>query len=87
MDVTQRQSIVVFFNQIRKISPLKRLGDIIYISKDMHYLIIYVNESDADVSLAKIRNLSFVKSAYISPRAKLRTNYSSDEFQMSEEDQ
>ncbi|KRN94046.1 YlbG family protein [Pediococcus stilesii] len=79
MEIVQRQSIVIFFNQLRKIGPLKRVGDISYISKEMHYLIIYVNKSNIEETLAKIKKMSFVKSAYISPRARLRTDYSNDD--------
>jgi uncharacterized protein YlbG (UPF0298 family) len=79
MDIVERQSIVVFFNHIKKINPLKRFGDINYISKEMHYLILYVNQSDIDESLKRIRNFSFVRSAYASPRAKLRVDYVKDE--------
>ncbi len=53
MNIVQRQSIIVFFNNIKKIGPIKKIGDVDYVSKDMHYLILYVNKSNVEESLKK----------------------------------
>ena len=44
----------------------------------MHYLILYVNKSNVEESLKKIRGFEMVRSAYISPRSDLRVDYSQD---------
>ena len=80
MDIVERQSIIVFFNNIRRIKPLNRVGDITYVSKSMNYLIIYVDKSRIDKALEKIKKFSFVKKAYISQRANLRVDFQSDEL-------
>ncbi|MBF7137112.1 DUF2129 domain-containing protein [Pediococcus pentosaceus] len=78
MNIVQRQSIIVFFNNIKKIGPIKKIGDVDYVSKDMHYLILYVNKSNVEESLKKIRGFEMARSAYISPRSDLRVDYSQD---------
>jgi uncharacterized protein YlbG (UPF0298 family) len=87
MEIVQRQSIVVFFSNIKKIGPIKRIGDVDYISKEMHYLILYVNKSNIDEALRKIRGFDVVRSAYISPRANLRVDYSQEDYSAEEDAQ
>lgn len=86
MEITERQSIVIFFSHLKKVTALKKLGDINYLSKEMHYLILYVNRADAAETLKKIRSFNFVRTAYISPRADLRVNYDED-YTITEEDE
>ncbi|MCC3237757.1 DUF2129 domain-containing protein, partial [Pediococcus acidilactici] len=53
MKITERQSIVIFFSHLKKVTALKKLGDINILSKELYYSIRYVASADAAETLNK----------------------------------
>ena len=48
-DITQRTSLIVYLrNASNDQFKLRRYGDIVYFSKKLHYLILYVNQAEAE---------------------------------------
>lgn len=61
---TERQGLVVFINNSHVLRRLRRYGHIMYVSKRMHYVILYVNRTavlDIKEELLKLHNVVSVK--------------------------
>lgn len=78
MEFNQRENITVFISNLKKVNQLKRFGSLFYVSKEQKYAILYTDQANAVGTVRKIKSLNFVKSAYISPRSKLKTVYRDD---------
>lgn len=68
MIITPRRSIIVWLYNLKNLNSLKQFGKIDYVSKKMKYVIVYMNESDVETSLKRIKKLHFVRDIEISYR-------------------
>ena len=47
-ELTPRRSLIVYVNGNRVIRALRHYGQIDYISRRMHYVVLYVNQEDVE---------------------------------------
>lgn len=66
-----RRSLIVYINNNRVIRALRHYGRINYISRRMHYVVLYVNQTDVAKLKEKIEHLRAVKSVELSARPDL----------------
>ncbi|WP_413627101.1 YlbG family protein [Fructilactobacillus vespulae] len=59
--VANRTELLVSTFSSKQVKLLKKYGDIRFISKKMHYVILFVNSDDADEIMAEIKKHRFVK--------------------------
>lgn len=59
-NVTKRQGLIVYLNSVSDQYKLRRFGDIVYFSKKMNYCVLYVDQKDADKTIAALNSLDFV---------------------------
>ncbi len=59
-NVTKRQGLIVYLNSVSNQYKLRRFGDIVYFSKKMNYCVLYVDQNDADKTIAVLNSLDFV---------------------------
>lgn len=59
-NVTKRQGLIVYLNSVSNQYKLRRFGDIVYFSKKMNYCVLYVDQKDADKTIAVLNSLDFV---------------------------
>ncbi|MHA8138583.1 YlbG family protein [Lactobacillaceae bacterium Scapto_B20] len=79
MQIRDRTSLIVYVYSIKQARSLKKYGVIDYVSKRMHYVIMYVDaEVTADVE-AMLNRLKFVKSVERSPLAELSTSFANNQ--------
>lgn len=71
INIKDRVSLIVYVYSLRQASSLKKYGDLKYVSKRMHYAILYVDKSRLSYLKKKIGHLGFVKKIYDSSLAKL----------------
>ncbi|WP_296228229.1 YlbG family protein [uncultured Lactobacillus sp.] len=61
-EIPSRTSLIVYLRNVNNDQfKLRRFGDIVYFSKKLHYLILYVNEDEAEETADKLRAFNFVK--------------------------
>ncbi len=72
---TQRQGIIVWFQNRRNIKQIKRYGHLIYTSKKLKYAVIYVDQEKIDTIEEKIKKLPFILKTSRSQKPFIRTNY------------
>ncbi|MFC4387295.1 YlbG family protein [Gracilibacillus marinus] len=73
--LTKRQSIIVWFHNMKNIKQLKKHGHLIHVSKKLKYAIIYVNQDLYDEALQTFNKLPFVTKVEKSYRPFVKTEY------------
>lgn len=66
--LTSRIDLIVWLNHGGDQRRLRKFGDIVYYSARKHYLIMYVNQKEADHVCQELNHLPFVKKAVVSKR-------------------
>lgn len=66
-----RRSLIIYINNNRVIRALRHYGQIDYISRRMHYVVMYVDQSDVEKIKEKISRLRAVKKVELSARPDL----------------
>ncbi|KRL57065.1 YlbG family protein [Furfurilactobacillus rossiae] len=66
-----RQALHVFVRNLRQVRQLRRFGDIEYISKKLHYVVIYMDQDDISRNQQAINKLSFVRRVMVSERPEI----------------
>lgn len=74
VEINQRQEIVVWVHSLRQVRQLRRYGSVLYTSRQMKYVLLYVNATDAPDLMDKISKLRFVRSVELSHRNELDPN-------------
>lgn len=62
--ITERQGLIVYINNFHVLRRLRLYGHIVYVSKRMHYVVLYVNKAlakELQVELTKLHNVTSVK--------------------------
>lgn len=68
MELTPRRALIVYINGSRVIKALRKYGLIRYISKRMHYVVLYINRDQTEQIEGKINHLHAVRKVIPSPR-------------------
>ncbi|TBL78317.1 YlbG family protein [Paenibacillus thalictri] len=77
--LTQRSGLIVWVNDLKAAGKqLERFGSIHYLSKKMHYVVIYLNADRVDETMKQISRLHFVKKVEKSFRNEIKTEYTSN---------
>ena len=64
----ERQGIIVWVYSLRHFKTLKRFGLIHYASRRMKYVVMYINQSDVEMTQKKLNELHFVRKVELSYR-------------------
>lgn len=75
MVMTERQGLIVWVHHLRAIRVLERHGLVHYVSRKLHYVVMYVNRDKLQETMAQLEKLNFVKKVELSYRGELRTEY------------
>lgn len=70
-NLTPRRALIVYINGNRVIRALRHYGTIEYVSRRMHYVVLYVNQKDVDELSQKINHLRAVRRVELSARPDL----------------
>ncbi|MGF7048497.1 uncharacterized protein YlbG (UPF0298 family) [Paenibacillus sp. DS2015] len=74
----ERTGYIIWVNDLKAARNLEKYGTVHYISKRMHYVVMYVNADRAEEVSKNIRRLSYVRKIERSFRTEIPTEYSSD---------
>lgn len=66
-----RRSLIIYINNHRVIRALRHYGKIDYISRRMHYVVMYVDQSEVEKIKEKVSRLRAVKKVELSARPDL----------------
>lgn len=57
----KRRGLLVYVYSFRNLNALKKLGLIYYMSRRMNYILMYVDQSDIEITIQKIEKLHYVR--------------------------
>ncbi|MFZ2332482.1 MAG: YlbG family protein [Lactobacillus delbrueckii] len=84
-EIASRTSLIVYLRNVNNDQfKLRGFGDIVYFSKKLHYLILYVNQAEAEETASKLRTFSFVKKVEFSQNDALDLDNQKIEQQISD---
>lgn len=64
--IKARQSLAVYVNNLKMVRHLKKFGRIQYVSKKMHYVILYTDQETIDQTAEEVKKQQFVKYVRVS---------------------
>lgn len=70
-----RQSLVVYTYSLKQTRQLKRYGTVMYVSKKMRYVVLYVNQEDVEKLTDQLKQLRFVKRVVPSARPQISETF------------
>lgn len=71
----KRQGLIVWFQHMKNVKHMKRLGHLIYVSKKLKYAVLYVNRDEIDDIENKLLKYSFVSKVEQSQKPFIETTY------------
>ncbi|MCC3379805.1 YlbG family protein [Paenibacillus farraposensis] len=80
----ERTGYIIWVSDIKAARNLEKYGNVHYISRRMHYVVIYMNADRAEDTVKNIRRLSYVRKVERSFRNEIRTEYNDDKGKMKE---
>ena len=88
-EMKKRQSVSVFISHLRQSKQLRRFGDILYVSRRMKYVVIYMDQDQVTSNVQRLKQLGFVKKVVVSPRNQINMNFDEtlSKYRLTEEDQ
>lgn len=69
--LTPRRALIVYINGNRVIRALRHYGQIEYVSRRMHYVVLYVDQAEIETLREKISHLRAVRRVDLSARPDL----------------
>ncbi|UQS86464.1 YlbG family protein [Nicoliella spurrieriana] len=79
MNVKNRIGLIVYVYSAKQSRFLKKYGILDYVSKRMHYAIIYVDADLADDKVAELKKLKSVRNVEKSPLMDLSTSFANNQ--------
>lgn len=77
MELVERISLVVYLKHMKHERQLRKFGNIYFVNKDQHYVMLYTNEDKIDDTLQHLMKLKYVKDVKASPFKYVKRDYSS----------
>lgn len=75
--LAERTGYIIWVSDVKAARNLEKYGSVHYISRRMHYVVMYVNADRAEETMKNIRRLSYVRKIERSYRTEIKTEYSS----------
>ncbi|GIO65453.1 YlbG family protein [Paenibacillus sp. FSL M7-1455] len=74
----ERTGYIIWVTDVKAARNLEKYGTVHYISRRMHYVVMYVNADRAEETAKNIRRLSYVRKIERSYRNEIKTEYTKD---------
>ncbi|RJX41022.1 DUF2129 domain-containing protein [Paenibacillus pinisoli] len=74
-----RTGFIVWVSDLKAARALERFGSIHFMSRKLHYVVLYMNTDKTEESLRQMSRLSFVRKVERSYRSEIPTEYSKEQ--------
>ncbi|GMK43099.1 hypothetical protein PghCCS26_02260 [Paenibacillus glycanilyticus] len=78
MLLPERTGYIIWVSDLKAARTLEKYGTVHYMSRKMHYVVIYMNAERAEEAAKTISRLPFVRKVERSYRNELKTEYTKD---------
>lgn len=83
MNIVSRTSLVIYLKHMKHERQIRKFGHIVSTNKLHRYVIMYINEEEADAIVDKLMNLKYVKHIADSPYKYLKKEYPKEQHEFS----
>lgn len=73
-----RTGFIVWVSDLKAARALERFGSVHFMSRKLHYVVLYMNSEREEESLRQMNRLSYVRKVERSYRSEIPTEYSKD---------
>ncbi|REK76375.1 YlbG family protein [Paenibacillus paeoniae] len=73
-----RTGFIVWVSDLKAARALERFGSVHFMSRKLHYVVLYMNADKVEESLKQMSRLSFVRKVERSYRSEIPTEYSKE---------
>ena len=70
-EITKRQGIIVWVYTLKQLKNLRRFGYIHYVSNQLKYVVMYVNQDVAEEKMKQLNSLHYVRKVEPSYRSEI----------------
>lgn len=77
MMFAERTGFIIWVSDLKAARNLEKYGTVHYISRRMHYVVMYVNAERAEDTMKNVNRLSYVRKVERSYRNEIKTEYAS----------
>ena len=74
----ERTGFIIWVSDVKAARNLEKYGSLHYISRKMHYGVLYVNADRAEETMKNVKRLSYVKRIERSYRNEIKTEYNGE---------
>ncbi|HEX7056590.1 MAG TPA: YlbG family protein [Bacilli bacterium] len=74
----ERCGLIVWISDVKAAKGLERYGNLYYVSRRMHYALLYINADREAELTAQIKKLHYVRRVEKSLRGEIKTEFSRD---------
>ncbi|MRN52502.1 YlbG family protein [Paenibacillus sp. 19GGS1-52] len=74
----ERTGYIIWVSDVKAARNLEKYGTLHYVSRKMHYAVMYVNAERAEEVMKNVRRLSYVRKIERSYRNEIKTEYTSN---------
>ncbi|ANS75009.1 hypothetical protein AWM70_10680 [Paenibacillus yonginensis] len=71
----ERTGFIIWVSDLKAARNLDKYGNVLYLSRRMHYVVMYVNADRAEDIMKNVRKLSYVRKIERSYRNEIKTEY------------
>ena len=82
MNLVPRVSLVVYLKHIKHERQIRKYGHIVHSNRQRKYVIMYVNENEADDVVNKLMKLKYVRHIDVSPYRFLKKTYEKEKHEV-----
>ncbi|EGL18962.1 YlbG family protein [Paenibacillus chitinolyticus] len=75
--ITERTGLIIWVTDLKAAKNLERFGSVHYMSKKMHYVVLYIHASRYDETVRQLQKLAYVRKVERSYRGEIKTEYES----------
>lgn len=74
----ERTGFIIWVSDLKAAKGLERFGTVHYMSRKLHYVVLYMNAEKAEENMKQLHRLSYIRKIERSYRNEIKTEYSKD---------
>ncbi|MCG7338759.1 DUF2129 domain-containing protein [Staphylococcus sp. ACRSN] len=83
MNIVPRTSLIIYLKHMKHERQIRKFGHIVSSNKKQRYVVMYINENEADQIVSKLMKLKYVKEIEGSPYKYLKKVYEKEQHEFS----
>lgn len=81
-EIIPRTSLIIYLKHMKHERHIRKYGHIIYSNRTRKYVVMYINENDADCIVNRLMKLKYVRHIDGSPYKYLKKTYEKEKYEI-----